>query len=217
MGGRGGRSGVGRYGGGGITGASIDSTRSMLSEVAEGTRRQEAKDVLSVSRAVMREYGDSVQLADFEVAKLKGRAKNNVIAYYDGQNIAINETYFNSPSIESAYAWCVQEGFHPSNGNKTAMQAVAAHEYGHALTDFAAQKMGVTGIDAFASRIVEEARKITGHRGVVQMAAKISGYATHSNAEAVAEAYADVYCNKGKATKESKAIFGVLNKYLKGR
>lgn len=47
------------------------------------------------------------------------------------------------------------------------------------------------------------------------MASKISGYATHSNAEAVAEAIADVYCNGKKAKSESKAIVNVMNKYLK--
>ena len=48
------------------------------------------------------------------------------------------------------------------------------------------------------------------------MAKKISGYATRSTKEAIAEAYADVYCNGAKAAKESAAIVNVLNKYLKG-
>ena len=47
------------------------------------------------------------------------------------------------------------------------------------------------------------------------MASKISGYATHSNAEAIAEAIADCYCNGKKAKSESKAIKGVIDKYLK--
>lgn len=94
----------------------------------------------------------------------------------------------------------------------------AAQKLGHALTDAVGRKMGTAGIDATATRIVNEARKQTNHRGVVQLAQKISGYATHSNAEAVAEAFADYYCNykRGKAAPESVAIVNVMNRYLKG-
>ena len=70
------------------------------------------------------------------------------------------------------------------------------------------------GVDEAARRICEEARKKTKHRGVVQMAKAISGYATETNAEAIAEAYSDVYCNGKKATDESKAIVSTLEKYL---
>lgn len=148
---------------------------------------------------------------------MKPKAQS-AIAFYDGSNIAFNERYFDVAKINEAYAECVKSGFHPSNGNKTAMQAVAAHEYGHALTDFAALKMGgarTPTIDEAATRIVKEARTMTSHRGVVQLARGVSVYATHSNAEAVAEAVADVYCNGGKAAKESRAIVEVLNRYLK--
>ena len=69
--------------------------------------------------------------------------------------------------------------------------------------------------DKTSTAIVNEARKQTKHRGVVQMASKISGYATHSNAEAIAEAISDCYCNGKKARAESKAIKSVVDKYLK--
>lgn len=46
------------------------------------------------------------------------------------------------------------------------------------------------------------------------MARQISGYATYNNKEAIAEAVADVYCNGAKAHKESKAIVGIIKKYL---
>lgn len=114
-----------------------------------------------------------------------------------------------------AYAEGVKSGWHPSNGNKSGMEAVVAHEYGHALTDKVGQAMGVSGIDNIASRIVKEARKETKSKGVVQMASKISRYATTSNAEAIAEAFSDFYCNGSKAKKESLAIINVMNKYLK--
>lgn len=89
-----------------------------------------------------------------------------------------------------------------------------AHEYGHALNDAVARKMNTT-LDASARVICEEARKRTNHKGVVKMANSISGYASYSNAETIAEAFCDVYCNGKKANKESIAVVGVMNSYLK--
>ena len=137
------------------------------------------------------------------------------MAYYDGTNIGFNEAYASTKVLNKAYADCVKSGFHPSNGNKSPAEAVASHELGHALTDAVGKKMGGLDIDRASDRIVKEAKKQTGHRGVVQMAKKISTYATHSNAEAIAEAFSDVYCNGKKAHKESKAIVNVINSYLK--
>lgn len=205
----------GRRGGatGGLNPNDIVSTRSLVSE---RERNQEMVDeTLTVFRDVFGEYG--VDVEDIQLAKLKGRG-NTAIAYYDGANIAVNESYFNKKGIESAYKSCVDSGFHPSNGNKTAMEAVVAHELGHKLTDAVGAKMGNKewlDFDKTATKIVNEARKQTKHKGVVQMASKISGYAKHSNAEAIAEAFSDVYCNGKKAKSESRAIVDVMNKYLK--
>lgn len=62
---------------------------------------------------------------------------------------------------------------------------------------------------------MNEAIKSTRHKDVVKMASKISGYAKHSPREAIAEAFADFYCNGSKAKNESQAIVNVMNKYLK--
>lgn len=213
MGGRGSGSGVGRYGGGGgINPGDIVSTRDMGTEREDLTLRKYVDEVYSVSLDVNEEYGDIPW--DFKLATLKGKGKS-ALAYYDGSNIAINEDYF-SKNMTKAYADAEKSGFHPSSGKKTAMQAVAAHEFGHGLTDLAARNMG-SGytLDSAARRIVNEARPSTGHRGVVQMANAISRYASASNAEAIAEAYSDVYCNGKRAKSESKAIIKVLNSYLK--
>ena len=211
---RGGQSGRGGSGAG-VNPNNIVSEEDMI--VERGNYQQEIDDVLQVSQDLLSEYGQEVPLQQFFIAQLKGKDAN-VLGYYDGANIAINQDYLNSGRMNKAYAECVKQKFHPSNGNKTAMQAVTAHEFGHAATDAVARKMGITsmnGIHEASTRIVNEARKATGHRGVVQMASKISGYATHSNAEAVAEAFCDVYCNGRKAAKESRAIVDVMNRYLK--
>lgn len=208
------RSGGRRGGGGsGVNPSDIKSTKSLISE--REAKQQLVDETMEVFRDVYNEYGADVD--DIQLAEMKGRSKNGVLAYYDGANIAVNEVYF-SDRMAKAYEACVASGFHPSNGNKTGLQAVVAHELGHKLTADVGVKMGKTGIgsiDAVATDIVKEARKNTKHRGVVQMASKISGYATHSNAEAIAEAFSDVYCNGKKAKAESKAIMAVVDKYLK--
>lgn len=217
MGGRGASAGGRAGGGGGLNPGDIVSTKSFMSE--RGALNYSADDALQVFKDVQEQYGYVVQ--DIEIAELQGKGMS-VLAYYDGSNVAFNQAYLKGENMTKAYDACVASGFHPSRGNKTALQAVTAHELGHGLTDAVGAKMGLPAlgpkgrrIDAAATAIVNEARKSTGHRGVVQMARKISTYATHSNTEAIAEAFADVYCNGKKARSESRAIVDVMNKYLK--
>ena len=218
MGGRGARGTSGRSGGGeGLNAGDIVSTASYMSERGNYS----ADDLLQSFKDVEEEYGYVVE--EIQIAELKGKG-DSVLAFYDGgNNIAFNQSYLDSAKMDSVYDASVASGFHPGRGNKTGLQAVAAHELGHGLTEAAGVKMGLPAlgasgkrrIDAAADAIVNEARKSTKHRGVVQMASKISKYATYSNAEAISEAFADVYCNGKKARGESRAIVSVLNKYLK--
>jgi hypothetical protein len=210
MGGRGASSGGGGWtGGGGGTVNPLDTTS--LISAREG-QRLEVDETLQTFKDINDEYGYTVD--DLQLVTLTGKDRST-LAYYDGSNIAFNQSYFDKAKMESVYADCVKNGFHPSQGNKTALQAVASHEIGHALTDRAIFKMGGLGKQDGAKAILEEARKSTGHRGIVKMASKISGYAKHSPREAIAEAFSDVYCNGKKAHKESQAIVNVMNKYLK--
>lgn len=220
MGGRGARAGTGGGGGGGgrqgkasgVDPANIVSTTDLVS-----MREQNQHLVDQALQAFQDAYNDYGYLVDqIQIAELKGKARQSTMAYYDGANIAVNKAFFNK-ALADAYDKCVSLGFHPSRGNKSAMEALMSHEIGHALTDMAASKMGMRAgsINEAATAIVKEARKLTTHKGVVQLAKPISGYATYSNAEAVAEAYSDVYCNGSKAKAESKAIVTVLNKYIK--
>ena len=211
-----GGSGTGRGGGGGgLNPGDILSTELMT---WSGQRTQAEQDFFNVAQELHNQYGDSGVPQDFFlIADLKQGKAQSVIAYYDGANVGINRTFLNSSTLTNAYDQCVKSGYHPSRGNRSAAEAVAAHELGHRLTDAAALKMGAgTTLDGAASRICNEARKQTSHRGVVKMAAKISGYAKSSNAETVAEAFADVFCNGANARSESRAVVNVLNKYVKG-
>lgn len=203
---RGGKS--GRYPGGGLGAGDILSTTDFISE--RGAYTETVDGVLTVARDVGDEYG---LLVDYEMAEIKASA--GAIAYYGGGTIGWNKAYADSKKLNDSYDDCVKSGFHPGRGNRTAAEAVAAHEYGHALTDKAVAKLGARNLEDAANMIVKEARKQTKHKGVVIMSRKISTYATSSNAEAIAEAFSDVYCNGKKAKSESRAIVSVLNKYAK--
>lgn len=212
MGGRGASSSGEGWTGGGGGNVNIINTTSLVS--ARERQRLEVDETLKTFKDMHDEYGYIAD--DLEIATLSSKDAS-VMAYYDGSNIAFNETYFDKARMESAYTKCVEGGYHPSQGDKTALQAVASHEIGHALTDKAIAKMGSKlGKKDGAEAIVKEAQKQVGHKGkLADMAGKISGYAKESASECIAEAVADVYCNGKKAQKESQAIVNVMNKYLK--
>lgn len=203
-------------GGGSTTGGNISvaNTKSLVSE--RENQQALVDETLAVFSDVYDEYG--TQVTDIQIAELgKG---SNTMAYYDSDdNIAVNEKYFNTSVMNEAYARSVETGFHPSNGNKTALQAVVAHELGHKLTEQVGAKLGQGGfgnLDKTANSIVHQAKKSSGHKTVASFRNAISGYAGKNNAECVAEAFSDVFCNGSKAKAESRAVVGVINKYLKG-
>ena len=208
MGGRGSSSG-GFTGGGGMSASDILETTSFVSE--RGNYPETVDEALSVFKDVQDKYGFVIE--DIEMAKLK--AGVSAIAYYDGTNIGWSETFMNKKALDKSYADSVKSGFHPSNGNKTSVQAVASHELGHALSAEVGKKIGVYDTDSASRHILKEAKKQTGHKTMAGMASKISGYAKTNPAETVAEAFCDVYCNGSKARKESKAIVNVIDGYLK--
>ena len=195
-------------GSGNTGGVNIVETSSLMS--ARETQRQDVDEVMSVFSDVYDEYG--VQVEDIQIAKLDAKSQGTM-AYYDaGDNIAINESYFNGAKMNTAYDNCVSSGWHPSRGNKTGLQAVAAHELGHKLTERVGAKMGKSGfgsIDEISTKILKEA-------GVKTKSTKISGYAKTKGAETIAEAFADVFCNGKKANSDSTKIVNVMNGYLKG-
>ena len=204
MGGRGATSGGWTGGAGGV--ANIISTTDLISE--RERKQVEVDETLQAFQDVYDKYG--YQVEQIQIATM-GASDAGVMAYYDGSNIAINQTYFNKANMDSAYDACVKSGYHPPQGNKTALQAVASHELGHALTDEVSAKIGRDG----ATAILNEATKNAGYKKASTMAGAISGYAKTSPKECIAEAFSDVYCNGNNAHKESIAIVNVIDKYLK--
>lgn len=195
--------GSGGFGGGGNA-TNLDS---LISE-REGNQA-EVDAVLTVYRDVNNEFGTVP--TDSLVGDMPGQP---TMAYYDSaDNLVVNRSYFNNAKMDKAYADCVKSGFHPSAGDKSGLQAVVAHEVGHTLTERAAGGFG--NIDKFSNALVKSAAKATSDAAAATFARKISGYAGENAAEAIAEAFSDVYCNGRNAHKESHAIVDELKKYLK--
>ena len=209
-------SGGGRFGkGGGLNPANIVGTSSLISGRNEGYR-DEVDQVLTVARDVQNQYGVNL---DYDIATLKGKDAQGTLGYYDGQNLAINKNYMNVEKMNKTYDASVESGYHPSRGNKSGLEAVTSHEMGHKLTDEIGKKMGLKGwqLDKVSDSVLKQATTKAGYKKneTYKLASKISGYAKSSKAEALAEAFADVYCNGSKASKESKAVVDVMNSYFK--
>ncbi len=194
----------------GVNPANIHNVQNLISQ--RERKQAEVDQVLTVLRDMQDEYGINI---DTYTANIGGKDAGT-LAFCDGKgDITVNSSYFDSIKMDGAMRESADSGFHPSLGNKSGIESVVSHEFGHTLTHVAGQKMGGLTIDQASTRIVNEARRISGDRGVVIMAKKISTYASYSNAEAIAEAISDCYCNGSKAKAQSKAIKKVLDGYLK--
>ena len=203
-------------GGGGVDPSNIKGQEDMIS--ARNEENREGIDrTLDVARNMTKEFGNNVALeGNFQLASFVGKDATTLGCYDAGGNIIMNKNVINSKRLNEVYDSNVKSGYHPSRGNKSAVEAVAAHEYGHSLTENARKGMGGNlTYDQAATRIVTEARKQTGSKGNIKFGRKISEYATTSNAETVAEAVSDWYCNGSKAKRESKAVVKVLKGYIK--
>ena len=205
------RGGNGGSGGGGVNPANIVSERSLISE--RENHREAVDDVLAVMRDVENQYGEVVE--DLLVAQLKGKDAS-VLGFHDEGYVALNEKLLGLGDQYNAL-YDAQGNYHPSRGNKTGVQAVTAHEVGHYL-HFVAGGRTQEGSKRVADDIVKVASRFSGYGNkTYQFRKSISGYAEKNNKEAVAEAFADVYCNGSKAKAESRAIVNELNKRVRSR
>lgn len=203
-------SGGGRAGGGG--GISVKQKESLIS--AREEKPSEVDQVLNVLRDIEKDYGLDIDVSDVQLVTMSGKRGQGVMAYYDSAgNLAVNQAYFDDKAMTQAYDNCVKNGFHPPRGDKTAMEATVAHEMGHRLNHVAAGGSW-GGLDQTARDIVFKASRAMGYSRMEQLQAKISGYAEQNHAEAVAEAFSDVWCNGAGAKAESRAVVAELNKYF---
>ena len=188
----------------------ILSEKDMISE-REGMRDY-VDYALTVLKYVQDKYGINV---DTVLSKLKPGA-SNVGGYYDPESdvVGLNEDYFDVDRMNRAYDACVKNGTHPPRGDKTGIEAVAAHEMGHKVTQDLANRIGLDSDEASAEIMKTAARKLKS-KTLEAVRSKVSGYAKESDAETIAEAFSDVYCNGNKASSASIAIIDALNYHLR--
>lgn len=189
--------------------ANIKEEKSLIS--ARETKGEEVDQVLTTLKAMTEEYGVNVE--DVNIAVM-GKGSQNIIGYFSSEgNLGINQSFFNTEKLNGAYDDDVRKGFHPSRGDKTGLEAVTAHEYGHSIAHKLAGGWG-KNYDNMCNKITQEAGKSLGYKKFNDFASKVSGYAKESSSECIAEAFADVYCNGSKASKESQAVVNTMRKYL---
>lgn len=208
MGGRGSSSGGSGLGSGGGVTVNVISTTDLTSERERNP--QSVDDTLSVLRDINDQYGYIIN--DTVVADI---GKSPAIAYYEEgtATLGINKDYFNAEKMNASYDKCVDNRWHPPRGDKSGTEAVVSHEVGHALTEQAAKNQNMS-FDKMAEKVVGEAFKAKNRFDAQEKALKISGYAKTNNAECIAEAFADVFCNGKGAKTESQSVVNTLNKYL---
>lgn len=195
----------------------------VVSETDVWTYRHRAKNepfVDAINAGARRIHDDFPEMMDsvehVSASELGGADKTGVLGYFDeqGKTVGLNRNYTDIDKMNQVYDQAVKQGYHPGRGNLTGTEAVMLHEMGHALTAHVMQKMGAKNFDDAAKRIVKAAYKASGGKnGTFAWAGNISEYAQKNNAECIAEAVADYYCNGQNATEQSKAIMRELMKY----
>lgn len=217
MGGRGSGSGGASLGGGSGVNVNIINQTDVWSYRHRPDNEPFVDAINTGVRAMQDDFPDVMDTVNsVNAAKLGGADNLHTLGFYSpaDKSVALNQNYTDIGKMNSVYDQAVSSGFHPSRGNKSGTEAVALHEMGHALTDHIGKKIGATDLDDAAKRIVDNAYKSSGGRGgTKKWAGGISGYAQKNNAECIAEAVADWYCNGNKASKQSKAIMSELRKH----
>lgn len=209
FGGRGASSGggVGQFGGGMENKDSttrVLSSRPLSGEISKGGGSF-ANEIMNTRDAFEAEYGSAVKNLKLSVGTFD---KRGVLGAYGQDELIMNQRYVRNANLTEAMK--NTNGFHPSIGNKTGAEAVAAHEIGHRLGEVAAKKAGIS-----EREIVARAGKTVNIK-TENMAGHISRYARSNYGETIAEASSDVFCNGNKASKASKAIMKEVKTILKG-
>ena len=189
----------------------VKSTESLIS--ARGEYPKEVDSVLSAAKDIEKDYG--VTANDLEIATLGGKDSQGTWGFFgtDTGNVTLNKNFMYEDRMNGAYDRSSARGFHPSRGNKTAIEAVAYHEFGHSVAHKLSGGKWGKGYDDFCNKVVAKAGKTLGYKKFNDFTSKISGYATKNASETIAEAISDVYCNGNRASKESQAVVNTLNKY----
>ena len=159
--------------------------------------------------------------AQIEILKKAKKPKKNERAYTGIKNIpnspisiGLNKDFFGKDGIPYK-----DNGFHPKNGCPF---STATHEMGHVVNYKITQAnyfSFVNKAEDVAEQIVKNAVENNGipsdDVSILKFRSKISRYAEKDYKETIAEAMADVFTNRSKAAKESKAIYKALMEKMK--
>lgn len=206
---RGGKRGVGKFGGGMEEGKDTTVTvksQHPLTDVISTGGGSFANEIMNTRDAYEREYGSAVKQMNLHVGTF---SDPSVLGAYGSDTLIMAEKHIKNKYLTRAMEKSAKSGFHPPIGNKTGAEAVASHEIGHRLGEVAAKKAGISEKEIVAragSKIGIKTENMAGH---------ISGYARSNYGETIAEASADVFCNGKKASRASKAIMNEVKSILK--
>lgn len=201
--------GVGAFGGGMTNKDStttVKNSHPLTQEIGKAGGGEFANEIMNTRDAMEAEYGSAVKDMNLHVATFSDAT---TLGAYGGDTLYMNQKYIRNKNLTEAMKNAEASGFHPSIGNKTGAEAVAAHEIGHRLGEKAAAKAGISEQD-----IVGRAAKKVGIK-TENMAGFISKYARSNYSETIAEASADVFCNGKNANKVSRAIMKEVKTILK--
>lgn len=145
------------------------------------------------------------------------------LAGHANGRIRVNTDYVGSSSkMDSAYAQCVSDGFHPEiKQGISGTQAVVVHEIGHAIDGYISETYtshtGAKQDDTFATDVL---RKVSKKNKMTQKATKTSisgsdGYATKKNREFFAEAIASALCGNNPS-QVAKDVLAETKAMMKG-
>ncbi|MCS6132647.1 hypothetical protein DWV13_13580 [Clostridium botulinum] len=141
--------------------------------------------------------------------------------------ISFNPTYYKDNKIKEVYLRDASSGFHPK---ETTYEISGVHELGHAVEAYLIKskrlKSDIENIMCWndctiAKHIVSEAckkaKKTEEGKGLknAELKNNISGYALNDASECMAEAFADYFGNKDKASILSKEIMKIVKEMMK--
>lgn len=206
-----GREGVGKHGAGmkgRRTGATPKNGEYLSDQIGKKGGTGFADEIMRTRDSLESVYGESVKDITLMTASFAGEG---VLGCYSPMEntVYMNKKYIGNTQLTQSMLAAAKSGYHPSIGQYTGAEAVAAHEIGHGMADYILKNKGVS-----AEAIVAAAGKKIGI-AKQNMAGFISEYARENYSETIAEASADVYCNGSKATKQSKAIMAEVKSYMK--
>lgn len=207
-------SGVSGWGGGGHGSVNVLSEEDVWSYRHNANNAPFVDSINEAVRTIEEDFaGAMADVTSVNAATLGGKDKYSVLGFYSvgDRSVSINTQFTDIDAMNAVMGQT--RGYHPPRGSKNGVEAVTLHEMGHALTYTIGQKLGATGFDDAAKRIVHNAYKASGAKGGSHaFAGTISKYAQHNYAETIAEAVADWYCNGSKAAAASKAIMAEMKR-----